>query len=143
MDSYRAYYKKLHKPKWAPPAKVFAPVWIFLYVIIIITFCYIFYLYINNLATGDLLLPLVLNLLFNLLFTTIQFRLEDNLLASIDIVLILATIVWFMYVVFMYSTASGHINPDIRFLIYMNMPYLLWVTYATVLQITITRLNEE
>jgi tryptophan-rich sensory protein len=31
--------------------------------------------------------------------------------------------------------------PDFRSLVYMNIPYLLWVMFATSLQLTITYLN--
>lgn len=140
---YHKDYRKLHKPSWAPRLSVFRPVWIMLYIIIAFTYGYVFYLYINGVATGDLVLPFILNLIFNFAFTPIQFRMKNNFLAFIDILLVLATIIWFMIITYQYSTAAGHINPDIRYIIYFNIPYLLWVAYATILQFSITIKNKS
>jgi tryptophan-rich sensory protein len=76
-------------------------------------------------------LPFALNLLFNFAFTPIQFGLKNNLLASIDILLILITIIWMFVAIW----------PYFRVVVYLNIPYLLWVAFATVVQLTITYLN--
>lgn len=76
-------------------------------------------------------LPFWLNLFFNLIFTPIQFGLRNNLLACLDITLILVTIVWAMVVIW----------PHYRWITFAFIPYLIWVSIATVLQISITWLN--
>jgi len=76
-------------------------------------------------------LPFVLNLVFNLAFTSIQFGLKSNSLAAVDILLVLATLIWAMKAIY----------PYLRWVTYIQIPYLLWVTFATVLQLTITVLN--
>lgn len=76
-------------------------------------------------------LPFVLNLIFNFSFTPIQFGLKNNLLASIDIILIWTTIIWSMIIIF----------PIVSWVMLLEIPYLIWVTIATVLQLTITYLN--
>ncbi len=76
-------------------------------------------------------MPFALNLLFNALFTPIQFGLQNNGIAAIDILFVLATLVW----------AMKSIYPYARWITYMQIPYLLWVSFATVLQLTITYLN--
>ena len=68
---------------------------------------------------------------FNLLFTPIQFGLKNNFLAAINIILVLLTIIWFMVSVY---------KKDKRVALW-NIPYLLWVSFATILQLTITYLN--
>jgi tryptophan-rich sensory protein len=73
--------------------------------------------------------------LFNFIFTPIQFGLKNNLLASIDILLVVGTLVWAMYSVW-------HNVPSLRWVMYINIPYLLWGTFATVLQLTITYINK-
>ncbi len=78
------------------------------------------------------MLPFALNLIFNFLFTTLQFGLKNNWLASIDIILILGTIIWSMIVIF----------PNAQWISYIQIPYLIWVTFATVLQLNITYLNK-
>jgi len=79
-------------------------------------------------------LPFALNLIFNFAFTPLQFGLKNNLLAAIDILLVLGTLIWALY-------AIWHASPEIRWVVYVNIPYLLWVTFATCLQLTITYLN--
>ena len=76
-------------------------------------------------------LPFILNLVFNFVFTPLQFGLKNNLLAAIDILLVLGTLIWAMVAIF----------PHARWIAYIQIPYLLWVSFATVLQLTITYLN--
>ena len=78
-------------------------------------------------------LPFVLNLVFNFAFTTLQFKLKNNLLAAVDILLVLGTLVWAMVV----------IEPYLLWVSLIQWPYLLWVAFATVLQLTVTYLNKK
>jgi tryptophan-rich sensory protein len=93
MENYTKYQEFI-KPDWAPPAWLFGPVWTVLYVLIFISFSYVFYQYLKGKVSFKFILPFILNLLFNLIFTPIQFGLENNLLAFADIVLVLVTLVW-------------------------------------------------
>lgn len=79
------------------------------------------------------MLPFALNLIFNFIFTPIQFGLKNNLLAAIDILLVLSTLIWAMVAIFSY----------LPWVAYANSPYLLWVLFATALQLTITFLNRS
>lgn len=126
-----SWYSQLIKPTWAPPAYIFSPVWRILYAIIAITFGTVFYQVYNNMIPKHVLLPFVLNLIFNLSFPYIQFDLQNNFLASIDILLILGTLIWAVVVIY----------PYIKWVAIANLPYLAWVTFATVLQLTITWMN--
>lgn len=132
MTTKYNWYSELIKPSWAPPSWLFGPVWTVLYIIIAITFTIVLY----NVATKKIPLiiglPFVLNLIFNFAFTPIQFGLRNNFLASIDIILILFTLIWAIISVYKYL-------PIISF---FQIPYLLWVLFATVLQINITILNK-
>ena len=78
-------------------------------------------------------LPFILNLVFNLSFTPLQFGLKNNLLAAIDILLVLGTLIWAMVAIY----------PHARWIAYIQIPYLLWVSFATVLQFTVTYLNRK
>lgn len=126
-----SWYASLIKPNFAPPAEVFGPVWAFLYPIIFITFGIVFWQVASKKFPRKVALPFALNLIFNFAFSPIAFGLQNNLLASIDIVLVLATIVWAILAVWQHS----------RILALAQIPYLLWVSFATVLQISITVLN--
>ncbi len=133
MSTYN-WYSQLIKPTWAPPSWLFGPVWTILYVIITVSFGTVFYKAINKQIPWVVALPFALNILFNLIFTPLQFGLKNNLLASVDILLVVGTLIWAFY-------AAWHISPELRWVIYVNIPYLLWGIFATCLQLTITYLN--
>jgi tryptophan-rich sensory protein len=130
MNNYN-WYSQLIKPVWSPPSWIFGPVWTLLYAVIAVSFGKVFWLVFKRELPWIIALPFVLNLIFNLAFTPLQFGLKNNLLAAIDILLVLGTLVW----------ALVAIHPHARWITYVNIPYLLWVTFATALQLTITYLN--
>lgn len=125
------WYSKLIKPSWAPPAWIFGPVWTVLYIIIAVSFGMVFFKAFTGNIPKFLILPFILNLVFNIAFTPIQFRLKNNLLAAIDILLVLGTLVWAIFAIY----------PHINWVAYLQIPYLLWVIFATILQLTVTYLN--
>jgi tryptophan-rich sensory protein len=132
MESYTyTQYAEFIKPDWAPPAWLFGPVWSVLYLIIAISFGYVFYKWITGKLPFSIVLPFGLNLIFNVIFTPIQFGLQNNLLAAIDIILVLGTLVWLMVAIW----------KKYRWVALANIPYLAWVSFATVLQLTILYLN--
>jgi tryptophan-rich sensory protein len=119
------------KPAFAPPSSWFAPVWSFLYVLIITSFGFVFYKAIKKELPIFVVIPFILNLFFNLIFTYLQFELNNMLLASIDIILVLSTLIWSMIVVYKHY----------KWVTYIQIPYLLWVSFATILQLSIFYLN--
>ena len=133
MDT-TSWYSRLIKPSWAPPDWLFGPVWSVLYLIIFVSFGTVFYQAFSGRIAWLVALPFALNLVFNFAFTPIQFGLKNNLLATIDIVLVVGTLIWAL-------SAIWHAAPGLRWVVYANIPYLLWGTFATVLQLTITKLN--
>ena len=133
MDSSTAadWYSTLIKPAFAPPAWLFGPVWTVLYIVIAFSFGYVLWQYVKRRLPLAVLLPFMLNVVFNLAYTPIQFGLKNNALASLDILLVLGTLVWALVAIW----------PRVRWVAYVNIPYLLWVAFATVLQLSITWLN--
>lgn len=105
--------------------------WTILYAVIAASFGTVFY----KIATGRLpwvvALPFAFNLIFNFAFTPLQFGLKNNLLAAIDILLVLLTIIWSFIAIW----------PQMKWVVYVNMPYLMWVSFASVLQFCITYFN--
>lgn len=134
MNTYN-WYSQLIKPSWSPPSWLFGPVWTVLYAIIAISFGTVLYKTYTGKIPWIVALPFVLNLIFNFAFTPLQFGLKNNLLAAVDILLVLSTLVWAL-------VALWYTSLDLRWVVYMNIPYLLWVSFATVLQLTITYLNK-
>lgn len=129
MSTSTQYMSDYNKPSWAPPAWLFGPVWSVLYIIIIISFGYVFL----KVAHGDwpflVALPFIINIIFNLLYTPVQFGLKNLALARVIIVVVLLTIIWSMVVIYKYSKA----------VFYAQIPYLLWLLFATVLQFSIKK----
>src|SRR3989338_1389672 len=143
MDTYN-WYSQLVKPSWAPPSWLFGPVWTLLYAIIAVTFGTVFYKTFTREIPWLVALPFALNLLFNFAFTPIQFGLKNNLLAAVDILLVLGTLVWALYAIYSFGLKL-HIEtgaPTYAWIIYPTLPYLAWVTFATLLQLSITYLNK-
>lgn len=130
MNAYTSY-QSLIKPTWSPPSWVFAPVWTVLYILIAISFGNVFWMVALKELPLFVALPFALNLIFNFSFTYFQFKLKNNYLAAIDILLVLATLLW----------AIVAIYPHVKWVALINIPYLAWVAFATVLQLTVTYLN--
>lgn len=124
-------YETWVQPFFAPPSWIFGPVWSVLYLIIAVSYGWVFY----KIFQGDIpklvAVPLVINLVANLSFTPVQFGLQNLPLASVVILIVLGTIIWSMWL--MWSIE--------RWFVYAQIPYLLWVSFATVLQLSITYLN--
>ncbi|HRY52694.1 MAG TPA: tryptophan-rich sensory protein [Candidatus Portnoybacteria bacterium] len=131
MNNSYLWYQTLIKPLWSPPSWLFGPVWTLLYVIIAVSFGAVFYKAFTGKIAWLVALPFALNLVFNFAFTPLQFGLKNNLLASVDILLVLGTLIWAIIAIY----------PHIRWVAYSQIPYLLWVSFAAVLQLTITYLN--
>jgi tryptophan-rich sensory protein len=130
MDTYN-WYSQLIKPSFAPPSWLFGPAWTILYILIAISFGKVFLMFAQKKISYWIVLPFVLNLFFNFIFTYIQFGLKNNLLASVDISLILMSLIWATISIYSYYL----------WIAYMQTPYLLWVSFATVLQFSVTYLN--
>jgi translocator protein len=108
-------------------------VWSVLYLVIAGSFGAVFYRAFTGTLPYMVALPFLLNLIANAAFTPLQFGLQSNLLASIDIVIVLTTLVWALYVIY----------PYMPWVAYVNIPYVAWVSFATILQFTITYLNRS
>ena len=106
--------------------------WTVLYFLIAVSFGKVFLVAWRKELPLIIILPLVLNLIFNFAFTPLQFGLRSNQLAAADILLVLATLLWAMLSIYPYA----------RWISFIQTPYLLWVSFATVLQLAVTYLNK-
>ena len=133
MDG-RTIYSQYIKPLWAPPSWVIGFVWSFLYVIIAVSFSAVFYSAYKKQIPRVVALPFALNIFFNFAFPYIQFELANNFLASVDILLVVTTLIWALFAVWRKA-------PELKWVVYVNIPYLVWGVYASSVQLGITYLN--
>jgi translocator protein len=80
---------------------------------------------------NGVVVPFAVNLVANLIFTPIQFGLRNLPLASVDIMVVWTTIIGAMIVVW----------PYYKWVAVAQVPCLIWVSLATVLQLSITWMN--
>lgn len=128
---YKGYYAELIKPFFAPPSWVFGVAWGIIYPLIAIAFFLTLYFVFKKKLPNNLLYLFIINMAGNFVFTPIQFVLKNNALAALDILLVLVTLALFEYRVFNRS----------KIIFFLMLPYLLWGSFATVLQLSITYLN--
>jgi translocator protein len=129
-EAIPGWYASLNQPSFNPPNWVFGPVWTTLYIIMGISLFLIWKLPASkerNLAILIFWVQLVLNFCWSFFF----FYFKMIGLALVDIILL-----WIMIVLMMVRFYK--IKPLAA---YINIPYLLWVTFASVLNIAYYILN--
>ena len=129
--SWLDWYNALDKPAWTPAPATISLIWMILYPIIVVSFGFMFVQAFRRKAPWRVALPFAVNLLANLLFMPFFFGLRNLPLAALDIVIVWASIICCMVVVW----------PVYRWVAVAQAPYLVWVSIATVLQLSITALN--
>lgn len=129
--TWMEWYESLWKPAWTPQPATIGLIWQILYPIILVTFGFVFVQALRGKIPGWVTLPFAINLAANLAFTPIQFGMRNLPLAALDILVVLATIVWMMIAVW----------PHYKSIALAQLPYLTWVSIATVLQLSITWMN--
>lgn len=125
-----AWYASLNKPSFNPPGYLFGPVWSALYILMGVSMFLIW----NTIKTKlrqKALTVFGIQLFFNFWWSILFFSLHTILLALVDILLL-----WFLIIYMI--TLFKKIKPIAA---YLQIPYLAWVTFATVLNICIWYLN--
>ena len=132
QSSIKTWYPTLIKPVFNPPNWIFAPVWSMLYIFMGIAAGLVWNKHENNkeLVKKGLLFFGV-QLFFNALWSYLFFGLNNLLLASIEIILLLLMI-FETYVIFKKLDKKAG---------YLFIPYMAWVSFATILTISIFILN--
>ncbi|MCX6713882.1 MAG: tryptophan-rich sensory protein [Candidatus Vogelbacteria bacterium] len=130
-QNWQVWYEALSKPAWTPSGGTIGLIWSILYPIILVSYVYAIYAWRHGKLPIKLAIIFSLNVLANLIFTPIQFGLENLWLSSLDILIVWSTIVLFAIGVWRYS----------KILAIAQIPYFVWVTIATILQLTITFSN--
>lgn len=124
------WYETLQFPSFRPPNAVFAPVWTVLYILMGLG-CYIVWKKPDSPERTNALWMYALQLFVNGLWSFIFFYFKQ-----IHIAVIVISILW---ILILYMIAFfKKLNTTAAF---MQLPYLLWVSFATVLNIAIWQLN--
>ncbi len=124
------WFTTLIKPSFNPPSYLFGPVWTALYILMGISMFLIWNTPKTELRQKALILFAV-QLFFNFWWSILFFSFHKIFLSVIDILLM-----WFLIIYMI--TLFKKIKPVAA---YIQIPYLLWVTFATVLNISIWYLN--
>jgi len=130
MD-WMIWYNSLAKPEWTPSPATIGLIWSVLYPVILVSVGFVFIKVYRQQWPRKTAVPFGLNLIANLLFMPIFSGLRNLPLALADILIVWSTILWMMISV---RRRSG-------WLLVAQIPYFVWVSIATVLQIAITGMN--
>jgi tryptophan-rich sensory protein len=126
------WFDKLIKPSWNPPAYLFGPVWTILYLLMGISLWLVWKNKSAELYKGNVYLLFSIQLFLNFMWSIIFFKLESPSFAFFDIVLLLISIGLTMKSFSYYSKLAA----------WLLLPYISWVSFATILNYTIWDLNK-
>jgi len=131
-ENIPTWYADLNKPFFNPPNWIFAPVWTLLYIMMGFAAGRIW----NKIDTDEknvkkAFLFFIIQLALNALWSYLFFGLRNPMLASFEIILL-----WLM----IYETYLQFKKID-KVSGYLLLPYLAWVSFATVLTFSIWYLN--
>jgi len=124
------WYAGLAKPSWTPPNWVFGPVWSVLYLSMAVAAWLVW----RQAGLAGAVVPMALfgiQLLLNAAWSWLFFGLHSPSAASVDIVLLWTAIAATTVAFWRRSMVAG----------ILFLPYLVWVSFASVLNLAIWRLN--
>jgi len=125
-----AWYASLAKPSWTPPSGVFAPVWTVLYVLMAVS-AWLVWRRVGFGTAGAALVLFVVQLALNALWSYLFFGLHRAGAAFLDIVALWLAILVVLVLFWRHDRWAGA----------LLAPYLLWVIFASFLNLAVWRLN--
>ena len=125
------WYRGLKKPPWNPPDWIFAPTWTALYVLMGVAAWLVLRVGWDNPSVVLALILFAAQLILNVLWSWIFFGLRSTGWALAEIVVLWIAVLVTLIQFYSLSAAAG----------LLLVPYLLWVTFATLLNATVRRLN--
>lgn len=126
-----SWYTNLNKPVFAPPNWIFGPAWTLLYFLMGIAFYLIWKQGFNKKKIKSAGRFFAAQLGLNFIWSPVFFGLRSPLLGLIVIITMLTLIVITMKKFYTLSHLA----------FYLLVPYLIWVTFATVLNVVILMIN--
>jgi len=125
------WYQDLLKPSLNPPAWVFGPVWTILFVLMGISAFLVWRAGWQKREVRVALGLFGIQLVFNAFWSVIFFGLKSPGWAFADIIVLLFFVIWTAIAFFKISKTAG----------YIFLPYILWISFATYLNLSIWVLN--
>lgn len=125
------WYATLNKPQFSPPNFVFGPVWTTLYFLMGLSL----YLVLGKKLKKEknkIIFLFSLQLFFNFLWSFIFFGLHNPALAFVDIAMLWVSIIFLIIEFWKFSKPAS----------LLLAPYLLWVSFASLLNLFIIVLNK-
>lgn len=129
-DTNSEWYRDLDLPSWQPPGAAFGPVWTVLYALLARS-AYLAWRDLSGSRRAPVLGLYALNGALNLAWTILFFRAHRPVLAGVEILLLLATIVGLIVLM----------RPVSRQAAWALVPYALWVAFAAALTWAIAARN--
>lgn len=130
-ESVSTWYQTLNKAPFNPPDWLFGPVWITLYLLMGISMFLVWREGLQNQRVKPAFILFIVQLVLNIAWSMVFFGMQ-----SISGGLIVIIILWFLIILTIIRFKS--ISKVAAFLL---VPYLLWVSFATVLTFYIYKLN--
>lgn len=133
-DSISSWYAYLNKPSFSPPNFVFGPVWTTLYTLMGISAYMVWTKSKNKKESKNVKTALnifYVQLFFNFIWSFLFFGLQNPLLALVDIILLWALVLTMIMRFYGINKYAG----------LLQIPYLLWISFATILNASILFLN--
>lgn len=122
------WYAALTKPAFGPPNWLFGPVWTILYLMMGIA---MFLVWQKAKAVKPYLRVFIIQLILNALWSIVFFGQQNPGLAFVVIVALWLAILWNIILFLRVSKTAG----------WLLVPYLLWVSFASILNYSIFALN--
>lgn len=129
INAIKTWFTTLNKPSFNPPNYLFGPVWTVLYILMGISLYYI--ITTTHQLKNKALVLFVIQLFLNLWWSLIFFYWHNIGLALVDIILMWASIIACIYIFLRIKPVAA----------YLFIPYFIWVTFATALNVAIYFLN--
>jgi len=131
VSSIQNWYSYLNKPSFSPLNWIFGPVWTTLYLMMGVSAYLVWVKGLENKKVRVALTLFLLQLFLNFFWSILFFGFHSPMLALIDIILL-----WFAIIFSILKFYSISKNAS-----YLLIPYLLWVSFAFVLNLSIVALN--
>jgi translocator protein len=131
VESINGWYASLIKPSFNPPNTIFGPVWTILYLLMGMSL----YLILQTPATPfrkKAVLIFLIQFTLNISWSFVFFNFQSPFFALINIVILWITI---LLMILAFQKLS-------RLAAYLQIPYLAWVSFASVLNAAIWYLNQ-